>query len=332
MTIWRTVAPYQPGSDAEQDHAVGELERLVDVVGDQEDRRRRRGVDVEQEVLHLQPGQGVERPERLVEQQHPWVAGQGPRQRRSLGHAARDLPRPVAGEGRQTDQVEQSLDTIPADADDVPGGSPSATLPASVRHGRSRGSWKANAQRGSMPVTGSPPIVTAPVVGVSRPAVIRRSVDLPHPLVPRIATTSPGWTESEMSRRTTWSVSRPFVRCPRERPAKTEEVAPRAWCRILLGAARLRCRVRSAGGGSMAMRARSWSVLVAGRPDGGGVGGWPGSAGTQKSRSPLSDCGPGTGDRSPSAVDDATYRPVSPPWGRQGIHIADIRACEVMAA
>ena len=32
------------------------------------------------------------------------------------------------------------------------------------------------------------------------------------------------------------------------------------------------------------------------------------------------------------SLDDVTYRPVSPPWGRQGIHIADDPANEGMAS
>ena len=89
--------------------------------------------------------------------------------------------------------------------------------------------------------------------------------------------------------------------CPRERPAKTER-SPTS-CLVSDPAVR-RGGVprRSAGGGSMDTRARSWSVLVAWAvPIRGGVGGWPWVPGTQKSRSPLSDCGPGTGERSPSA-------------------------------
>src|SRR6478752_1135047 len=77
----------------EDDDAVGELECLVDVVGDQQHRGRRGAVDVEQQVLHLHPGQRVEGAERLVEQQQPGPPGQGPGERGALRHAAGDLAR-----------------------------------------------------------------------------------------------------------------------------------------------------------------------------------------------------------------------------------------------
>ena len=95
------------GLGAQQDHPVGQLERLVDVVGHEQHRGGCRGVDVEQQVLHAHPGQRVERRERLVEQQHARVACQGTGQRRSLGHAAGHLPWPVPGERRQADELQQ---------------------------------------------------------------------------------------------------------------------------------------------------------------------------------------------------------------------------------
>ena len=294
VTIWRIVAPDEPGSEPSRITRSASWSASSTSWVTRQDGRRCRGVDVEQEVLHLQPGQGVQRPERLIEQQHPWIAGEGTRQRRSLGHAARHLAGPMVGEarsgrpGRAVARRDRGRQPPPSRA-----GRPSATLPARVRHGRSRGSWKANAHRGSMPVTGSPPIVTAPVVGVSRPAVIRRSVDLPHPLMPRITTTSPGWTESEMSRRTTWSVSRAVrsdVRANvRPRPRKSTSCLVSDPVVRLGGVPR-----RSAGGESMDTRARSWSVLVAWAvPIRGGVGGWPWVPGTQKSRSPSRTAAPG---------------------------------------
>ena len=49
----------------------------------------------EQEVLHVALGLGVERAERLVEQQHVGLGGEGPGDGHPLAHAARQL----AGEG-----------------------------------------------------------------------------------------------------------------------------------------------------------------------------------------------------------------------------------------
>ena len=82
---------------AEQDDAVGEVERLLDVVRDEQDRRRLGGVHLAQQVLHLQPGQRVEGAERLVEQQDAGVAGQGPGERR---RAAPSRRRPAAAAAR----------------------------------------------------------------------------------------------------------------------------------------------------------------------------------------------------------------------------------------
>ena len=92
---------------AEHDDPVGQLEGLVDVVGDQQHRGGLGLVDVQEQVLHLHPGQGVQRAERLVEQQDAGVAGQGPGQRGALGHAAGDLAGPVLGEAVQAHELQQ---------------------------------------------------------------------------------------------------------------------------------------------------------------------------------------------------------------------------------
>ncbi len=76
---------------AQQQHPVGEVQRLLDVMGDDQDGGGLGGVDLQQQVLHAQPGEGVERAEGLVQQQHLGAAGEGPGERGALGHAARDL-------------------------------------------------------------------------------------------------------------------------------------------------------------------------------------------------------------------------------------------------
>jgi hypothetical protein len=65
---------------AEQDDAVGELQRLIDVVGDEEHGSGLGGMHVEEQVLHLQSGEGVERAERLVEEEHAGVPGERARE------------------------------------------------------------------------------------------------------------------------------------------------------------------------------------------------------------------------------------------------------------
>ena len=81
-----------------------------------------------------------------------------------------------------------------ASARGVPRGRPRATFSRTDFHGISRGSWKATAQALSMPSTAWSPTRTRPSVGRSRPAAERSSVDLPQPLGPSRATTSPAAT------------------------------------------------------------------------------------------------------------------------------------------
>ena len=86
------------------DHdAVGERDRLAHAVGDEDHRAR----PLEPQALELGverlAGQGVERAERLVEQEDRRVADERPRQRRALRHAARQLARPQRGGIGQAD-------------------------------------------------------------------------------------------------------------------------------------------------------------------------------------------------------------------------------------
>jgi hypothetical protein len=95
-----------------------------------------------------------------------------------------------------------------------------------VCQGSSRGSWKAKAQRESMPWTGVPSMSTEPALGASSPAAARSSVDLPQPLGPRMARTSPRRTSKLMSRSTVWAAFPvPKVR----RSARKETGKAEAW-------------------------------------------------------------------------------------------------------
>ncbi len=102
--------PVDPGLAAEQDDPVGELERLVDVVRHEKNRGRCGGMHVEEKILHLEPGQRVERSERFVEEQDARVPGKCPCEGCPLRHSAGDLTRPVAREVAETDEVDQPLD------------------------------------------------------------------------------------------------------------------------------------------------------------------------------------------------------------------------------
>ena len=79
----------RPGLAAQHDHAVGEEQRLVEIVGDQEHGRAGRAAhEAEQLLLQRLPGQRVERAERLVQQQHGRAGDQGAGEGRALRHAA----------------------------------------------------------------------------------------------------------------------------------------------------------------------------------------------------------------------------------------------------
>ena len=78
----------------EHEDPVGEHDRLVDVVGDEQDRRAVARAQVAQQGVHPDAGERVERAERLVEQQQLGVADQRPGQRDALLLAAGQLARP----------------------------------------------------------------------------------------------------------------------------------------------------------------------------------------------------------------------------------------------
>jgi len=67
--------------------------------------------------------------------------------------------------------------------------SPKATLSSTVRQGKSRKSWNTMAVAEAPGAT--PSTATLPWSRVSRPAQASSSVDLPHPLGPRMVTISP---------------------------------------------------------------------------------------------------------------------------------------------
>ena len=60
----------RPGPTAQHDHSVGQEQRLVEIVGDQEHGRPVPLPECDQLLLQRLAGQGVERAERLVQQQH----------------------------------------------------------------------------------------------------------------------------------------------------------------------------------------------------------------------------------------------------------------------
>ena len=81
-------------------------DRLGDGVGDEHDRRPGPLPDLEQLEVHPLAGHLVEGPERLVHEQDRRVDGERAGDRHALLHAARQLPRVVAGEVGQLDEAE----------------------------------------------------------------------------------------------------------------------------------------------------------------------------------------------------------------------------------
>ena len=83
----------RPRGLAEEHNAVREVERLVDIVCDQNDRRRFRGMNVEEEILHGEPSQRIESTEWFVEHEHTGTASEGSGESRPLCHSAGNLAR-----------------------------------------------------------------------------------------------------------------------------------------------------------------------------------------------------------------------------------------------
>ena len=86
-------APRPRGHD---DDAIGEGDGLGDAVGDEDDGARPLEPEALELGVELLAGEGVERAERLVEQQHRGIADQRPSERGALRHPARKLARSQA--------------------------------------------------------------------------------------------------------------------------------------------------------------------------------------------------------------------------------------------
>ena len=77
---------------AEEHNPVRQIERLVDIVGDQNDRRRFGGINVEEQILHAEPSQRIESTERFVEHEHTGTANEGSGAIRTAGQTNFDVP------------------------------------------------------------------------------------------------------------------------------------------------------------------------------------------------------------------------------------------------
>ena len=89
----RSGARRSPVDLPEEDNPVRQIERLVDIVRDQNDRRRFGGMNVEEEILHGEPSQRIESTEGFVEHEHTGTTSEGSGESRTLCHSPGDLAR-----------------------------------------------------------------------------------------------------------------------------------------------------------------------------------------------------------------------------------------------
>src|SRR5258708_27632745 len=131
----RHAVQHAAGARREHDHAIRQIDGLVDVVGDEDDRLARAAPDVEQERLHLVARLHVERGERLVHQEDPGTPAQRARDGHPLLHAARQLVRELRRELAQADLAQELVGAatpllaahalqLEPEGDVVPGGQP----------------------------------------------------------------------------------------------------------------------------------------------------------------------------------------------------------------
>jgi len=99
---------YARGPRREHDDPVGEVERLLDVVGDEDDRARVGVEGCRQPSLHLGAGDRVERGEGLVEDEHRLAGDERAQEGDPLAHPARELGRPGALEAGQAEALEEA--------------------------------------------------------------------------------------------------------------------------------------------------------------------------------------------------------------------------------
>jgi hypothetical protein len=101
---------HHAGRAGQHRHPVREVDRLVDVVGDEHDRHAEPLAHPQDEVLELEPGLRVHRGERLVHQQQIGLVGEGARDRDPLLHPAGQLPRVLSAHVGEPDRGQRLAD------------------------------------------------------------------------------------------------------------------------------------------------------------------------------------------------------------------------------
>ena len=105
----RQLRHHAPGARRQHDHAVAEAGRLLDVVGDEQDRARLLAQRLREPVLHLAARERVERGEGLVQAQDRLAREQGAQEGHALAHAARELVGAGALEALQAEGGEERV-------------------------------------------------------------------------------------------------------------------------------------------------------------------------------------------------------------------------------
>ncbi len=91
----------------EQRDPVADHQGLLDRVGHEEERHAGLVPEGQQLLLHLAPGERVQRREGLVHQEHLRLHGERPGDGDALLHAAGELVRVAGGESREPDLVDR---------------------------------------------------------------------------------------------------------------------------------------------------------------------------------------------------------------------------------
>ena len=190
-----TTSMMRPGPRRHHADAVGEHRRLVERVGDEEDRRRGLAPQAQELVAHQEARLLVERAERLVEQDQARLHDERARDAHALAHAARELRRIAGrevGQGRRASARRARACAFSA-ALSFARRRPNATLPATSSQGSEASSWNTTPMPSGALARdrAGPRTRSLPSVAGVRPAISSSSVDLPQPDGPTTAKNSP---------------------------------------------------------------------------------------------------------------------------------------------
>src|SRR5262249_14083012 len=154
------------------DRTVGEIDGLVDVVGDKQCGLAFLLPNLEQELLHDRPGQRVKRAERLIHQQDRWVDGEHARDRYALAHTAGEFGWTARSRGQQPGAFGLASEMVFGRGFGPMGrrSEAEADMARDDSHGNSAACWNMTPRSGPGPSIGTLSTVSSPLVAVSKPA------------------------------------------------------------------------------------------------------------------------------------------------------------------